>query len=799
MRLQELVLRIPDDELRIRFHAQLTVLCGIGLLERKALIDSLIGAMTGTGGETLLTYLDQQGRLVELVGGDGTVTARHVEDGTAALAPIGTIAGSADELRRLVLLEPSDLGLQPSAPKGDEDPELLEARATLAELTTELQAALADQQARQARRQELAEVEAQLRAAEDDVARRAYAKVLAELERVRAEAATLRAGKPGADADRRLLSNADDARELVRRWRTAGHRAVEDAGRFGTAERLDPGTRDVVRAYPDAAPPDLGALIAAHAGAVERRDRLDRRLRDQASATLPDPEDPRVVRLATISQDVLWSACKRVELAEREVHREELAQGGSAVSSGAGRDVQTAEVIEHLEEAHRGVDDAEEARRRRFVPCVAGSALAALSALILVTVTPTLGLVAFVASIAVAVAGIALPWRRLLLAQRRERRALTEVGADSYLGFHIRRVEAATDKDSRNRLDAAAMELRAARSAWDDLTGGITPAAARALEDEARRYAEAVNALGSAAGELEALRVELTTVAEPAVVAARRALVAAVAPFGIDEEAVVTTDAALLERLVSAQVEQGRQARVQAELEQAESALAAAAAELDDLLDRLGFGGDDLEEGVRALDDEVDRAFDREQARIDARSRDEIEADVELLQAEARRLHRPEWGDVQPSDAAGPDLVLLRARRDELQARLDEDHDVVIDLDRLADRHSAMERRVASLEAQRSETTSEAAISELADVHQLLLAHLTQAAHAGPFDETVPVILDEPFVRIAAERKWELLDMLRRLGEKTQLVYLSDDPFVGAWARRRAAAGLVTLLEPIEA
>jgi hypothetical protein len=41
--------------------------------------------------------------------------------------------------------------------------------------------------------------------------------------------------------------------------------------------------------------------------------------------------------------------------------------------------------------------------------------------------------------------------------------------------------------------------------------------------------------------------------------------------------------------------------------------------------------------------------------------------------------------------------------------------------------------------------------------------------------------------------------MLRRLGENTQLIYLTDDPFVSAWARRRASAGLITLMEPIDA
>jgi uncharacterized protein YhaN len=109
-----------------------------------------------------------------------------------------------------------------------------------------------------------------------------------------------------------------------------------------------------------------------------------------------------------------------------------------------------------------------------------------------------------------------------------------------------------------------------------------------------------------------------------------------------------------------------------------------------------------------------------------------------------------------------------------------------------------MERRVAALEAQHDPGRAEATIGQLADVQQYLLSHLTKAAHAGPYDESVPVLLDEPFLRVPAERKWELLDMMRRLGEKTQLIYLTDDAFVSAWARRRAGAGLITLLEPLD-
>ncbi|MEY2433742.1 MAG: hypothetical protein QOC92_3467, partial [Acidimicrobiaceae bacterium] len=145
-----------------------------------------------------------------------------------------------------------------------------------------------------------------------------------------------------------------------------------------------------------------------------------------------------------------------------------------------------------------------------------------------------------------------------------------------------------------------------------------------------------------------------------------------------------------------------------------------------------------------------------------------------------------------------PNLEELFARQADVRALLDGER-AVVDLEQLADRHSAMERRVAALEAKLENEHPESTIAQVADVQQYLLAHLTKSAHCGLNDECLPVVLDEPFLRIAADRKWELLDMLRRLGENTQLIYLTDDPFVSAWARRRASAGLITLMEPIDA
>ena len=38
MRFDELVIKVQGDELRLRFHPELTVLCGLGTLERQSLV-----------------------------------------------------------------------------------------------------------------------------------------------------------------------------------------------------------------------------------------------------------------------------------------------------------------------------------------------------------------------------------------------------------------------------------------------------------------------------------------------------------------------------------------------------------------------------------------------------------------------------------------------------------------------------------------------------------------------------------------------------------------------------------------
>src|SRR6266571_3175610 len=105
MRLEDLILRIPGDEFQVHFHEQLTVLSGIGMLERQALADSMIGALTGNADNAVVTLRDRTGRPVEIVSGGGSATGRYLDDDSAALSLVGTVAPTSEALRALMLVQ----------------------------------------------------------------------------------------------------------------------------------------------------------------------------------------------------------------------------------------------------------------------------------------------------------------------------------------------------------------------------------------------------------------------------------------------------------------------------------------------------------------------------------------------------------------------------------------------------------------------------------------------------------------------------------------------------------------------
>lgn len=790
MRFDELVLKIPGDELRVRFHPRMTVLSGLGAPERQALAESILSSLTGGGVSTALHYVDGTGRTVSLLSGaGGTVQARHDDDGSPAAPPLGALTSSPEALRALMLVQAADLGVVARPARTDEPRELREARASLEEITEQLQDALGEEQQTAKLQTEFDDLDEQLRAARDGAARREYAQVLAQLERVRAEAATLQSGTAGVEADRHLVGHAGDVKALAVRWTAAANQLAAAVDRFGGAALLDGADLARAAATPDEAPAGLDGLVDAVAEAEAHRDAMDQRLQALAVAKLPAPSDLIVGELGLLDQTVLWRSSDRLIAAGEEVHRVQVSLGGLGGEEGGPAPV----VIKDMEDAHRDLEEAERAAEAVRVAGVAGAGFGLSVAMAGAIGASMLIPAGLLIAAAVGTITLLLPRSRVAKAAAVERVALERAGAPSYLGFHLRRVDATVDPNVRGTVEAAKTEHRTALAGWTELVGpDVDVRRAKELDAEVQAYHDALRNLGGAADEIEQLRMDLAERAEPAVAATRAALVAACMPFGLSADNL--TDAATVDGRVAHQITRGRSARRQCELEEAEAQGREAAHRLDDHLLQLGFDSGELDARMGALDWAVDRAAEREGARANARPCAQIDAELDLLQESARRLRRPEWSSVTAAEAGTPDIDELEERREKLLVQLAEVRPEV-DVVRLADRQAALERRVMALEARHVGHDANGDPGTVAAIQQHLLARLTKAAQAGPHGDPVPALLDEVFLRVPAERKWDLLDLLYRLSERHQLVYLSDDPFVTAWARQ-SADGSVTLLEP---
>lgn len=788
MRFDELILTADDGELRLRFHEQLTVLCGLGADERESFANSLLTALTGGPEPTALRYIDGEGRPVALLGDAGQVTAR-LEDGSPVPPPLGTLAPDATGLRSLMLLHADDLGVLDRRNRDDEPEELREARDTLEELTAELTAARGQADAVETLQRQIDDLDAELRTARDGLARREYAQVLAQLEAVRSELAALQSSTEAIEADRNLLDHAAQVRELVARWLAAHTRVAELVAAAGEHPRLDGEERDRLAAVPPAPPAELDVLVDRLERASHEREAVDRRLQELSVSRLPAPSDPVVADLGVLEQASLWGAADRLRAAGDSVQRVQMSLGGLELE-----EIQSATtLIDAIENAHTEAEAADRAVASAQPAGLAGTSLGVAVGVFGVVAAPLLVPVGLLGAAAAAGVGLVRPRARRAKAAKAEQQALEQADATSYLGFHIRRIEATIDPKLRQIVETTVSEHRAAAEAWRELVGEVPLDLALSLRDEIESYHEALRNLGETAEEIEALRRQLDDEAEPAVRAAFVALAEACDPYALPDGSLGAP--AELPTRIAEQCALGAAARAQAVLEDAEADQEKAAGQLDDRLLHFGFDSGPLEARVSWFERSLGEAEQREEARSRARPRSEIEAEIASLEAAADSLRRPEWGAVTAAEAATPDIPELEARRAELLAELTAAR-AEVDLERLADRHAAVERRVAALEARYGGADANGDPGAIADIQQHLLAHLARAAQAAPHGDPVPVILDEVFVRVPADRKWDLLDLLHRLSERHQLVYLSDDAFVAAWARQRALDGTVTLLEP---
>lgn len=146
-----------------------------------------------------------------------------------------------------------------------------------------------------------------------------------------------------------------------------------------------------------------------------------------------------------------------------------------------------------------------------------------------------------------------------------------------------------------------------------------------------------------------------------------------------------------------------------------------------------------------------------------ARTAERIEARQAELAGEARDLH-------DALDEQEPRLAELRERRVAARNRLRRAEAALAAAD--AERR---ERRANALAA-----AGDGAAAE--EIEWYVLARLAQQRSVS-FVGSVPLVIDDAFANWPADALRDVFSRLERMGEVIQIVYLTDDPQVGEWAR----------------
>ncbi|MEW6474929.1 MAG: hypothetical protein AB1679_21975 [Actinomycetota bacterium] len=814
MRFEELAYRDGGQAVTIPFHRTLTVLGGLDADRRRRFAERAVASLTGSapGHGVSLVFVDGSGSRVHLVrdlrGGTTLTDLDSGEDLAEALALTDGGAGPIDWLQLLGLGSPELLLLDvvhfergiDATPGGTAgaggEGELAEARAVLAQVEEEYQQVVARHRHVRELRAELARLDDEIRLADERAARLRYDDAARTVARLEAELACLRGVEP---AERRVAEAAVAAVQLAADHRAAVAAAEEARAAFGGRRRLD--HRSLTRALnlPADVPADLERLQGEFLAAARRRAELVARLDAGAASDLPAPSAPWVITLARHRHPELWARAERVAAAG--TRAAELSMGlGGAGQHGA--------LVAEIEAAHQIVEEAEREVEGAKVKALAVAAK-----------------------------------RRLAKALEDEQVVLNKAGFVSWLAFQMRRIDVLLEPDAVEALRVAELEHQVAAVAWAELAGDVDPEAALAARDEIERYAAEMADAQHNVEATEALHRELVEDAEPALAAARAALLEACRSFDVEPEHAVSE--------VEAIVSEARHARLQQTLEDAEAAVRRIEAELEALLASAGRPGPGhLAARLEAVTAIAAEAALQLEATDSNRSTEEVEAELGRAREILGRLARPEWENLPPpppvrpapvppapvpaapvppaavspapvpaprasepsdagetagtsrtsdtsdaSDAAdGPDgaaqLIEERAR---VAAEVEAAGRGLPDIDRLADRREALSRRVTILEASAG-TGPQLVTAEEAEM--VLLGRFAQTRRVGPEAEPVPVIVDDALAGFPRHEKFRLLDLLARLGEASQVVYLTDDEETIEWARSRSVNGGLGLLAP---
>ena len=783
MRYEELSLPLAGGLFQIRFHQHVTVLAGLSGRDRSALIDAISNAAAGQVPGGRLVYRDRSGR--RIVVRDGQMS--YLDDGSDAGPALLGMNADAREMRNLLFVGAEELGL----PRPLDDPaglalqtELLAAREELLRTRSEVSAA-ADLRTRRERIfVELEKTEATLADLGTNADRYLHnrARTLVELEQVRSSLGAVEASSSERARDARLLAATDEVHGLADEWSVTVERLDHLLVRFRDRPKLGSEELASFVDIPDSIPAGLAQAIADYESASARCDDLESDVERLAKAPrTAAPTDTRVMVLATLDQDTLWMTHRRAVLAFEAL---EAARAEEERSSDFDPDVRAS-----TEAAHTAATEAHERAERLWLPGILiSTTMVCLAALLQITsllplVAPALVLVALVSLATL----VLVPKAQARQADRAEAAALAGAGVADIHEYRSRFAE--NPRSARwARADMIVEDYESAMEDWASLVGNMSLEEVGELEDRVHDWVSAQDPSRRTAS-VEAARRSLAHAHTDLDSSARR-LATLLIPFGLKlEELPMAIGPTIHER-----IQQGQFARLQVELGEAEEAERKITHRLEQYLASIGFEDGTLEARIGAYGWAIDGARQRERLRAEAAPHDELIALRDRLES---RLSTP--APIQPSidsssaEDEGPHITELRRRRDQL--RLEAGAISLPDEQHLNRRLAKLESRVRNLEA---EISPEAGLLAARPVDHLVETLVRYRPIWPPsVGDPVPAILDDPFGATPPHLRLQLLDALTEVAKATQVVLLTDDAHVADWARRGAARGALSLLEPI--
>lgn len=773
MRLEQLVLYGPGDDDRVRFGPRFTVFAGLPPEDRIELIETIVDALTGSLPNASVVYVGSDGRRVFA---DRT-GASYADDGTPAPVPSDLLGQDPAAITGLLALTPTDLGRGEPASADELRDELVGARAALEQLHAEHVGLLERANQLAGWRSELADLDRRISCADDDEARWSWLERRRRLDEARAELALLDRGQAG-ETDQQILDSVEELRTAGADWADLAAAASELSTHLGPLPDVSPEDLGRVAATPDELPPTFLARVDAWRAAVDAAKAAEA-ARLEAVGDLQDHPDPLVQAFAEIDQARLWAAHEAIQRTNATYAR---------VSATVEHDDEHDEEAERaVEEAHLAVLRAQRKVERLFRPgALAVGALAVGALLAGQAVSVLVGIVMLVAALAMAWWLIVLPRRALGAANQAEQEALSHTDAGSWLGLHLRRLDEVDDSDDRKRLEQAAHDRAAAMVDWEEVVGLLTPDDLTGRAAEVRAHAEAIDPDGVARRrDWARAQAEAAAAAERM---ARAKLGTGLESYGLSAQGGADLDPDQLVAVLNRRIEAGRIARRACELAQLREREAEAAARLDDLLKRLGFGTGALEGRLERAIQGVAVARQRHALASGERTRDHVEREIAAHNEVLDRTERPSW-------ALSPEPTLPPTDPDVLEARRREIAELVAAAGR-PDVVGAERRYQLGLNRVRDlEFRLEEAAGGPVPMATRLANRIRRTTWIDGREDTVPVIIDNALSGLPVGEQFDLLDHLVGLSDTTQVVFLTDDPVVSRWARDRVGHVPVTLFE----